>query len=280
MGELEELIAKTVAIPSVPNVILKIQDVVNNPNSSMVDAVKILEEDPGLGTQCLRIANSAVYGLRTPCATLRHATTVLGLRKLRDLALQSSLVAKYTHLRNTRGFNIDLFWQHAAVSAISARNIAKNTKRFRGSMAETAASCGLLHNIGRLVMIDSFRASYFDVILPVGGFGGPAVDGEMEAFGFTHATVGALLAEKWHLAPEIIDAARNHHQTRAGEPTLSHLIGFANEVAHGLLISKDQAVIDALASKDAAFLGFDTSLAEQVGQLIVNESVNAVISAA
>lgn len=224
MGELDDLIVKTVAIPSVPQILTRLQQVVADPNSSIIDAVRVLEEDPGLATRCLRIANSVIYGLRVPCSTLRHASSVLGMKNLKDLALQSCLVAQFAHLKKTRGFNIDLFWQHSVVTAIAARQIAKNTKRFRGSIAETAASCGLLHNIGRLAMLDAFRASYLDVIIPTGGHGTAAITAEIEAFGFDHSTVGALLAQKWNLAIETIETARDHHAAITPEPKLAHLI--------------------------------------------------------
>ncbi|MFN0206210.1 MAG: HDOD domain-containing protein [Planctomycetota bacterium] len=280
MGELEDLIVKTVAIPSVPQVLTRLQQVIGDPSSSMIDAVRVLEEDPGLATRCLRIANSVVYGLRVPCSTLRHASSVLGMAKLRDLALQTCLVAQFAHLKKTRGFNIDSFWQHGALTAICARQIAKNTRRFRGPVAETAASCGLLHNIGRLAMLDAFRASYLDVIVPTGGYGADAIQAEIEAFGFDHAKVGGMLAEKWHLADETIEAARDHHQPIAAEPKLAHLIGFANVIAHAYLESGDHAISEILQSETAQKLGLKSEDTADVAREISNLAAGAVMLSA
>jgi HD-like signal output (HDOD) protein len=235
VGELEDLVLKTVEIPSVPKTLLRLQEVAASVKSSVGDAVKVVEEDAGLAARCLKIANSAMYGLRFPCSTLEHAASVVGLRKLKDLAVQTSLVAQYTHLKKQYGFNLERFWQHGAVTSIASREIARKSRGFRGVDAETAAACGLLHNIGRLAMIDSFRASYLSVILPSGGHGKRAVIAEHEAFGFDHATVGGLLAVKWKLAPEIIEATRDHHTAPPGPPSIAALVGFATDLAHTML---------------------------------------------
>lgn len=243
MGELEDLVLKTVEIPSVPKALLQLQEVVSNPRSSIKDAVSVVEEDSGLATRCLKLANSALYGLRTPCSTLQHASSLLGMNKLRELAVQTGLVAQYAHLRKQYGFNMERFWQHGAVASVAAREIAKKSRLFRGVDGDVAASCGLLHNIGRLAMIDAFRASYLSVVLPLGGHGDAALRAEEEAFGFNHAVVGGLLAEKWKLAPEIVEAARGHHA--AGQPpaSLASLTGFASNLAHALLDSGDKQVL-------------------------------------
>lgn len=278
-SKLEALVSKTVAIPAVPQVLTRMQSVVADPTSSILDAVKVVEEDPGLGARCLRVANSAIYGLRVPATSLRQAAGVLGMRKLQELAIQCSLVAQYAHLRQERAFNIDMFWRHGAVTAVAARHVARVTTLFRGSMAETAASCGLLHNIGRLAMVEAFRAGYLDVILPVGGRGDAACQAECEAFGFTHAEVGAVLAERWKLAPEIVEVARDHHRPRTGKPTLATLVSYASHIAHELLNCGDLAVKESLTSEGSTFLGISQVNAEEATKAIVENAVEALVVA-
>jgi putative nucleotidyltransferase with HDIG domain len=235
VGELEDLVSKTVAIPTIPKALLRLQEIVADPNSSLADAVKVVEADPGLATRCLKIANSAIYGVRAPRPTLANAAAVIGMRKLRDLAIQTSLVAKYTHLQQQYGFDLGRFWRHCTLTSVVAREIAKKSRAFRAADAEAASACGLLHNIGRLVMIDSFKTDYLSVILPVGGHGPAAVTAEREAFGFDHAAVGGLLGTQWNLSPEIIAVAKNHHGRPGDLPSLAQLVGFASAVAHVLI---------------------------------------------
>lgn len=277
MADLEGLIARTVSIPAVPHVLMRMQEVVNNPKSSILDAVAVIEEDPGLGIRCLRIANSAIYGLRVPASSLRHAASVLGMRKLQELALQSSLVSQFEHLKKQKAFNTDVFWQHGAVCAVVARHLAKNTRQFRGPAAETAASCGLLHNIGRLAMVDTYRAAYLDVILPVGGHGDAATQAETEAFGFDHAQVGGILAGKWNLAAKVIEIARDHHQPRSGGITLAGVVGYASQLSHAFLTSGDKGLRDLLNSECSAFLNMTPETLEEVTHAIIEQSVNAVM---
>jgi HD-like signal output (HDOD) protein len=280
MGELEDLVEKTVSIPAVPQLLMRLQSVVADPKSSISDAIRIIEEDAGLGLRCLKIVNSAVYGLRMPCASLRHAGSVLGMTKLRDLALQSCLVAQFGHLRKALGFNIDLFWQHGAIAAIVARQVARNTRQFRGPMAETAASCGLLHNIGRLAMVDTFRATYLDVILPEGGHGQGAQKAEWDAFGFDHAQAGALLATKWNLSPELVATARDHHKPWGETPTLTSLVAFANEAAHAMLEAGDPGLRRLLECENARKLGIQKEAIDDIVREIAIQTVDATIVAA
>ncbi|MBI3819314.1 MAG: HDOD domain-containing protein [Planctomycetes bacterium] len=278
MLDLSQLIDRTVSIPAVPQVLLRLQEIVNDPNKSILDAVQILEEDPGLGVRCLRIANSAVYGIRTPVATLRHAGSVLGMRKIHELALQSCLVGQFDHLRKLRAFNIDLFWQHSAVTVVTSRELAKVVKGFRSIGAERAAACGLLHNIGRLAMLDHFRAGYLDVVLPAGGHGDDACKAESEAFGFDHAAVGSLLASKWNLSPETVEVTRDHHRPFNERSPLTALVGFASYAAYELLNSGDYALKASLNSQEAAFLGLTTEEVDEVSEIIVENSVSAFVA--
>lgn len=255
MGELEELVESTVKIPAVPKALLRLQQIVADPNSSLADAVKVVEEDPGLATNCLKMASSAVYGLRVPRPTLAAAAAVIGLRKLGDLAVQTSLAAHYSQLQKQHHFDLDRFWSHSTLTAVAAREIARRSRFFKATEVDATGACGLLHNIGRLVMLETFKGNYLAVILPVGGRGAAALEAEREAFGFDHAAVGALLAARWNLPQDVTSVTKLHHCKPTDLPTLPQLVGFASALAHALLEvgeSAGRALFDEAAARPYA----------------------------
>jgi len=249
--ELEELVAKTVNLPSVPQALVRLQETIAKPDASVGDAVKILEDDPGLAAKCLQVANSAAYGLRVRSSSLRHASAVLGLRALRDIALQTSLVASYSHLKKYSGFQLGRFWKHATVTGVIAKQVARCSRFLRGVDVDAMTSAGLLHNMGRLAMLDAFRDEYLRVIHPVGSRGSLAVRAEREAFGFDHALAGSVLASRWKMGDEIICTARDHHLSGDDVAPIAQVIGFANETAHVVIDHGEKALRDSLASPAA-----------------------------
>ncbi len=277
MDELEELITRTVSIPSVPQVFARLQQVVSDPDSSIPEAVKVVEDDPGLAARCLQLANSAAYALKVRSSSLKQAASVLGMKALRDVALQTSLVVTYSHLSKHAGFSLGQFWRHGAVTAVTARHLARHSPALRGVDKEALASCGLLHNIGRLAMLDGFRDDYLRVIGPVGNHGPEAVKAESEAFGFDHAQVGAILAANWQMGDAIVESARDHHLAAGGgAPVLHEVIGFANLLAHAVMEGGAASLAAMLESPAAAPYRLPRESLAFVVDAIVESSIEAV----
>jgi HD-like signal output (HDOD) protein len=277
-GELEELVERTVAIPSCPRILGRLEKALANPEATVVDAVRILEEDPGIAARCLRVANSAVYGLKVPCSTLRHAAAVLGLRNLKTVVLHSSVVLAYEHLRRHPRFDFDRFFRHGAVTALVARQLAKFTRAFGAIDVDALAACGLLHNLGRLALLDAHKEGYLDVIVPEGSHGPGALRAEREAYGFDHADVGGVLATQWNLAPQLAAAAREHHRPAGTGSRLPALLGLANELAHAAIDHGEAGVRASLAAPEAGALGLDPESSEALVVAVVKSAHEAASS--
>jgi len=243
------------SIPQMPKVVTKLQELTADPESSIQAVVAVVESDPGLASKCLRLANSAIYGLRSPAASLRHAASVLGMRAIRDLAMQTTVAGAYEHLRAFRKFDLELFWKHSAATAAAARRLARYSRLMGTIDFDAIAACGLLHNIGRLAMLEAFKKEYIDVIVPAGSFGESALECERDAFGFDHAAAGAHLARAWKLSFDMIASARDHHGSFDKVSPMAALVGLSNLVAHAALQNGERGVTTVLTSPEASLFG-------------------------
>ena len=149
-------------IPTLPTVVTRIGKVLQDPNVGVREVAGIIAEDASLAAKVLKIANSAYYGLRTPCISTQQAATVLGLRVLRTVIMQASVIRQYDHLAHT-GFDVDGLWKSSIATAQACHFIAKRCKRKLELSPEELYVCGLLHNLGQIVLLDNLKERYVDI---------------------------------------------------------------------------------------------------------------------
>lgn len=207
------LAAMVGTVPSLPAVFLRLTAVVDDPRSAIRDMEEVVYEDPALAGRLLRLANSAYFGFPGHVDSLSRAITLVGTRQLRDLALATSVLDLFTGV-SSELVSMSSFWRHSVSCGLIARALA--TWR-REANAEQFFVAGLLHDIGRLVlllkasepMIRALEQSRRDDVLL------HAVERDM--LGFDHATLGNELLQQWNLPPTICAAVGYHHMPmRAG----------------------------------------------------------------
>ena len=207
-----EIVAGTVEVASLPDVFLRVNEMVENPRYSASDIGRLIDKDPGLTARLLHIVNSPFYGFPSKIDTVSRAITIIGVRDLRDLVLATTVARLFKGVPNEL-VSMEIFWRHSILCAIIARLLAA---RHRELNIERFFIAGLLHDIGSLLIYRKIpelaretlmRASHNDEVLE---------EAEMRVMGFTHADVGAELMRKWRL-PKNIEAAvaHHHHPSRA-----------------------------------------------------------------
>lgn len=236
-----EIVAGTVEVASLPEVFLRINDMVESPRYSASDIGRFLGKDPALTARLLKIVNSAFYGFPSRIDTVSRAITIIGVRELRDLVLATTVAKVFKGLPNEL-VSMDSFWRHSILCAILARLMAA---RHRELNIERFFIAGLLHDIGSLLIYRKvpelarealMRASHSDEVLE---------EAEMRVMGFTHADVGAELMRKWRL-PKNIEAAvaHHHHPARAVEGTKeTAAVHLANLAASAVFDSRPDPMV-------------------------------------
>ena len=243
----EEILRSVHELPALPAVVLElIQSLGDNGISAEQLAVKI-SHDQAIAAKTLRLANSSFYGLARQVTSIAEATAILGLRTLRSVAMAAGLVGGFTHAR-CRGFDFDAFWRHSIGAALTARALARRTRLDE----EAAFTLGLLHDIGRLVMVSSYEEEYAQAIAYRLEHDCLMHAAERHHFGVDHAEVGGVIAEHWHFAPEVVSAIACHHRPPpAAGRGLTDLVHVADNIAHGLDLSHKEDDMVPLLALDA-----------------------------
>lgn len=228
----KDLITENLELVSLPDIVHRINLMVEDPNSSAVDIGHLISQDPALTARLLKVVNSPMFGFPSRIDTVSMAITILGTRQLRDLVLATAVVGKFHDLTNAV-IDMETFWCHSICAAVTARIISQHLK---ANNNERFFVAGLLHDIGKLVMYLSHPDASHQVIELNEQ---PAIDTsavEKLIFGFTHADVSAELLSQWRLPESLIEPARyHHHPIRATHfPTETAVVHIAESIANNI----------------------------------------------
>lgn len=204
MDNLKESILMTCEIPPMPMVAVKIVSLVNKTNVEIDALQDVIMADQSIASNVLRLANSAYYGLRRNVDTVSDAIIVMGLDAIKNLALAISTKTVYKRF----GILEQKLWEHSIGVSIAAGLIAKE---IHPESAEEAMMAGLLHDIGKIVINNSQPERFLMVMEKVYNERIRFYDIEKEIFGFGHAEVGGLFAEKWGFSENLCDLIKRHH---------------------------------------------------------------------
>jgi len=182
-------------LPVLPQVAGKVMALVNDPTADAVRLSSLIHQDQALAAHVLRIANSPAYMPRTPIASLQHAVAMLGLNQLSEIAVTISLKSAAVKIPGHEA-ELRQLWCHALASGAYAKEIAR-TRRYN---VESAYLCGLLHTVGRPVVLKTVTTIAAELHLPLDP---RAVTSLLDGY---HSRVGSLIATKWALPPQVAEA--------------------------------------------------------------------------
>lgn len=222
--KLEDYVLKSLDLPVLPVVANKVLDVASNPQSSSNSLGLVISRDEALASRVLKIANSAFYGVSRQISTISEAVTIIGFDGIKNLALALSTRGIY----KGSGLLEQLLWDHSVGVAIAAQLAASKVIVKR---KEEAFTSGLLHDIGKIVLLNQGKERYTEVIKMVYNDDLSFSEAEEEIYGFTHAVVGSLVIKKWNFPDYLVDIVRYHNDIQSyseGDPYISLMLALVN----------------------------------------------------
>ena len=117
------------SLPSLPEVIVRLQELIRDPNCGMKDLGEAMASDPPLTARVLRITNSAFYSLRAPILDIRHAAAILGLDAVHNLLMQVGVLELIDKLGSGPGFDPRELWKHSVLTAQVAASFPNRLMR-------------------------------------------------------------------------------------------------------------------------------------------------------
>ncbi len=227
-----ELITGAIDLPSLPEVVMRAIELVNDPEASSIDIGRVLSEDSALTARLLKIVNSPFYGFPSRIDTVSRAITVIGTLDLLDLILATSVVKMFSGVPNDL-VSMDGFWKHSLYGGVVARLLAARSKQ---PNVEHFFVAGLLHDLGSLVIYNKLPELAREALLRVRYNGIVLQQAEQELLGFDHATVGAELMRMWKLPNSLVDAIEFHHSPSRSQnyPLITAIVHVADVVASAI----------------------------------------------
>ncbi|MCK9200907.1 MAG: HDOD domain-containing protein [Gallionella sp.] len=240
-----KLVRGVEGLVTLSHVFVRINQLIDDPDSSMADVAKAVSQDPSFTVRLLRVANSSFYGLSSSIDTVDKAVSVIGTGRIRSLALSMSVASSFAGLPNDL-VAMDNFWRHSLYCAVIARILARKTGKCDPEAVFTA---GLLHDIGELVIFNRLPEQAKEALLRVLDSVDdlPIFEAERQVLGFDHAQVGAELVRQWNLPPLLMECIGHHH-------SIGEALDYPHEVAlvHIANIFAQMAEIDTLDPEDVS----------------------------
>jgi putative nucleotidyltransferase with HDIG domain len=221
MESVQSLVDTVGELPTLPDVVAKVNGLVQDPATSAADINGVISVDVSLSARILKIVNSPYYGFHRRITTITYAVVILGFNAVRNLAL-SAFVFDVFRRSGRSPLDLPRFWQHSIGSAVAAaatgRLVARQTGReVDPKIGEDAFMCGLLHDIGKVLMSQYLKDDLAKVMAEVERADCLFLEAEAETLPYTHAGAGAALLEHWELPEAICAAVRAHHAPAEGE---------------------------------------------------------------
>lgn len=203
-----QLVQEIQQVVSLPDACIRINQLIEDPRSSAGDIADVIMQDTDLSARMLRLVNSAFYGLPGPVETISRAVTIVGTKELRDLAVMTAACDLFQGIPGEL-LNMSDFWHYSVSTGILTRRLAKECHVLHN---ERLFVMGVLHDIGRLVILQHLPEKARDILLIADGRMALLPYAENEVLGFTHAEVGFELVRSWGLPESISTVIHWHHE--------------------------------------------------------------------
>lgn len=208
-GIINRAIAGIGEIATLPEITVRIIQIVEDAKSTARDLHTVIKNDPALASKILKVVNSAFYGLPGQVNNVDRAVVLLGFSAVKNIAIAASMTRLFLSGSTIDGFNAMDLWRHSAAVGAVAGTIA----RIQGSPAtEELFLAGLIHDLGLLIERQVLPKKLAEVIARHRAAPKPFTQVEEEVIGADHQAFGQALAAKWHFPRALCTVIGYHHK--------------------------------------------------------------------
>jgi len=211
MSKAERIRLKVRDIPSLPEIVTKVMQIVQDPMSSASQLSMVISHDPGLTSRVLRLVNSAYYGFPKQISSIQHAVTILGFTTMRGLVLSSSIFKIFAPKGDLiKTLDYKKFWKHSLVAAIASKKI-NNYLKFNEE--DDIFSAAILHDIGKIILDQYDHENYIQALHEAENplFSDKVLEAEEKYCEISHQNMGYMVVYGWNLPESLSDVIRYHH---------------------------------------------------------------------
>jgi HD-like signal output (HDOD) protein len=243
-------------VPTLPSIVRELTSLIDRGEVGPAEVGRKLAGDGPLTVKVLHLANSPAYGLRERCSSIEQACAVLGMRVLRSVVFHACVLGEFERL-NRGAFDLGGLWLHSLRTAQVCTLLARHSNSQAMLRPDDAYLCGLLHDIGQVVLLDNLDERYIRIHARAKRQRVSLDTVERAELGIDHAKVGELVLDRWGFPAAIQTAVRLHHAR--GESDKLHvpavMLSKANLIVGLSKVGSQGCVEDVLDPTSARMLG-------------------------
>lgn len=232
--------------PTLPGVIARVMQVMDDPNSSASDLTDLIKLDQAMMFRILKMANSAYYGFPRSIATITESIVLLGFTTVRNIILTTMMYQFDQLWKSGQGkspgresyFDQKKEWAHAVATAIASRELI--ILQHQMALENFGYLAGLMHDIGKVLFFQYMQEEYQPVLKVYSCHQRPLWELELKMIGAHHGQVGSWIVDRWNLPEDIVAPIANHHSPEIARDhlELTWALHFADYIAHEALQDK------------------------------------------
>lgn len=205
-----------------PETAVRLMKICNDDSATPQQIEEIIDADPSMAARTLKLANSALYGMRSKIARIERAVTMLGRITVAKLASSASMQDAFTKIKlDIPGMTPDTPWNYSVAVAFATEIVVEHctalTSVAQRKLGAEAFVAGLIHDIGILAQATLAKENFTQAVQASVKTGIPLVNHEKRILGIDHAEVGMRLAKHWDLPSELQQAIGYHHDPHSGD---------------------------------------------------------------
>ena len=268
----EKLLQRVEELATLPEVSMRIMQMLDDPDTEARDLQRIFEEDSALSSKLLKLANSPFYGFSREIASVERAIVLLGFNAVKALALSSSVGSMFSSDEDANGLAPNQLWTHSLAVGVAARRIFRALGRAEGDGAFLA---GVMHDMGLLLEHQCLPEALSEVIQAVGRDGGDFLTAEQDRLDADHCEFGLAIADKWHFPAALANAIGYHHRPLEAEEEYQPLtcaLALADNLAAQLQLGfSDLIPVEEIPAWAGDVLGVEAAALDEIRESVAEE---------
>lgn len=238
--EILKILSLLKSIPVMPVIYNELIALMNDEEVSLKKVGDLISKDIGLSTKILQLVNSSFFAVMRHVSDIHQAINLLGMEIIKDMLL-SFQVFTQVDKNLVKDFHLSELWTHSLATAYIAKSIAKDLN-LSIEIAEMSFIAGILHDVGKLILVTEFSNEYHQVIDLNKNQKMGVIEAENKILGISHNVIVAYLASIWGFSQSVIEATFLHHNPgmiSTTNITITTCIHLADYIHHHLLATND-----------------------------------------
>lgn len=225
MLSMDQLLAESERIEPVPQVVHQLMDLADDLEAPVSEITELILYEPVITANLLKLANSAAFGFRKHVDSVFDAVVMLGLKRVVEIVLLSSVTPSIRSARTGYGLEEGQLWKQSVSCALMASAVAEAVD---GSVRHVVFTATLLKDIGVIVMDRHVQAAGQSLAAMMQAEDIDLIAAERQLLGVDHARLGGRIARHWNFSDLLADTIQGHHltdpaETIAAETAMVHL---------------------------------------------------------